>query len=88
MKKLAYKSVSALSGMAGGFISGLIFKQIWKLAAGQSDAPQATSKRYGWREVLIAAAVQGAIFGIVKAAIDRAGAQGYENMTGTWPGDE
>ncbi|MEU8266649.1 DUF4235 domain-containing protein [Sphaerisporangium sp. NPDC049002] len=86
MKKLAYRSVGALSGMAGGFISGLIFKQVWKLAAGKSDAPEATSKKYGWGEVLIAAAVQGAIFGVVKAAIDRASAEGIQNATGEWPG--
>ncbi|WP_305778628.1 DUF4235 domain-containing protein [Nocardia uniformis] len=33
----------------------------------------------------MAAVLQGAIFGLVKAAIDRAGAAGYESLTGTWP---
>ncbi|MET8161627.1 DUF4235 domain-containing protein [Sphaerisporangium sp. NPDC005289] len=87
MKKLAYRSVGALSGMAGGFVSSLIFKQVWKLVAGKDDAPQATSKQYGWSEVLVAAAIQGAIFGLVKAAIDRATAEGVQNATGEWPGD-
>ncbi|WP_248958264.1 DUF4235 domain-containing protein [Sphaerisporangium perillae] len=86
MKKLAYRSVGALSGMAGGLLSSLIFKQVWKLLAGKGDAPQATSKEYGWGEVLLAAAVQGAIFGLVKAAIDRASAEGVQNATGEWPG--
>ncbi|MFC4533513.1 DUF4235 domain-containing protein [Sphaerisporangium dianthi] len=86
MKKLAYRSVGALSGMAGGFLSSLIFKQVWKLMAGKDDAPQATSKEYGWGEVLIAAAVQGAIFGLVKAAIDRASAETVQSATGEWPG--
>ncbi|WP_214409726.1 DUF4235 domain-containing protein [Sphaerisporangium fuscum] len=87
MKKLAYRGVGALTGMAGGLISGLVFKQVWKLLAGKGDAPEATSKQYGWGEVLVAAAVQGAIFGVVKAAIDRATAEGIENATGTWPGE-
>lgn len=86
MKKLAYRSVGALSGMAGGLLSSLIFKQVWKLLAGKDDAPQATSKQYGWGEVLLASAVQGAIFGLVKAAIDRASAEGVQNATGEWPG--
>ncbi|MCW2879066.1 MAG: hypothetical protein JWQ95_3166 [Sphaerisporangium sp.] len=81
MKKLAYRSAGALSGMAGGFLSGLIFKQVWKLVAGKDDAPEATSKQYGWSEVLIAAAVQGAIFGVVKAAIDRASAESFHSMS-------
>ncbi|RCG32080.1 DUF4235 domain-containing protein [Sphaerisporangium album] len=87
MKKLAYRSVGALSGMVGGYVSGVIFKQLWKLAAGKDDAPQATSSQYGWTEVLIASAIQGAVFGVVKAAIDRATAEGIANATGTWPGD-
>jgi hypothetical protein len=36
--------------------------------------------------VLIAAAVQGAIFAVVKAAVDRAGAKGIKKITGTDPG--
>ncbi|MFC6087368.1 DUF4235 domain-containing protein [Sphaerisporangium aureirubrum] len=83
MKKLAYRSVSALTGMAGGYLSGVIFKQVWKTVAGKDDAPQASSREYGWGEVLLAAAVQGAIFGVVKAALDRATAQSIENATGT-----
>jgi hypothetical protein len=37
--------------------------------------------------VLIAAAIQGAIFAVVKAAIDRGGARAFQRWTGEWPGD-
>ena len=33
---------------------------------------------YGWKEILPAAALQGAIFALVKAAVDRGGAQGFQ----------
>jgi hypothetical protein len=36
----------------------------------------------------VAAAVQGAIFGAVKALVDRGGATGWRRLTGTWPGEE
>jgi hypothetical protein len=49
-------------------------------------AAHAKSAAPPWRQVLIAAAVQGAVFGGVKALVDRAGAHGYQKMTGTWPG--
>jgi hypothetical protein len=39
------------------------------------------------REVVLAAALQGAIFAATKAAIDRAGARGFTKLTGSWPGD-
>jgi hypothetical protein len=34
-----------------------------------------------------AAALQGAIFAFVKAAVDRGGAEGFRKMTGVWPGE-
>jgi hypothetical protein len=39
------------------------------------------------REVVLAAAIQGAIFAATKAAIDRAGARVFTRVTGSWPGD-
>jgi Protein of unknown function (DUF4235) len=36
---------------------------------------------------VLAAAIQGAIFAATKAAIDRAGARGFKQLTGAWPGD-
>ena len=32
--------------------------------------------------------MQGAIFALVKAAVDRGAAKGTRRLTGTWPGDE
>jgi Protein of unknown function (DUF4235) len=88
MIKVLYKPLGLLVSVLGGLVAGTIFKQIWKLAAHEDDAPQATDADRGWREILIAAALQGAIFAVVKAALDRTAAQGTEKLTGTWPGDE
>ena len=68
-------------------MSGAIFKQIWKHVAKEDDAPTALQSEYRMREVVLAAAIQGAIFAATKAAIDRAGARGFTKLTGTWPGD-
>jgi len=86
MKKLLYKPLSLAFGVAGGILAGIVFKQVWKVVAGEDDAPDATSEDYGWGEVLTAAALQGAIFAVVKAAVDRGGAQGVRKLTGEWPG--
>lgn len=85
VSKLAYKPVGLLLGIAGGALAGLVFKEVWKLAAGDDDAPNATDEDRGWGEVLAAAALQGAIFAIVKAAVDRGGATGVRKLTGQWP---
>ncbi|MGX6448429.1 DUF4235 domain-containing protein [Patulibacter sp. S7RM1-6] len=85
--KLLYKPLGIAFGVLGGIIGGAIFKQIWKRIADEDDAPAALESEYGWKEILPAAALQGAIFGAVKAMVDRAGAKGFEKATGTWPGD-
>ena len=86
MTKLAYKPFSLAFGVAGGVLAGMLFKQVWKHLAGQEEAPEATSPDYTWAEVLAAAALQGAIFAVVKAAVDRGGAVGIKKLTGDWPG--
>ncbi|WP_173083538.1 DUF4235 domain-containing protein [Phytohabitans rumicis] len=85
MGKVAYKPVGMLLGIGAGLLAGVIFKQVWKVAAGDDDAPDATDEERGWGEVLAAAALQGAIFAVVKAAVDRGGAAGVRSLTGKWP---
>ncbi len=87
MNKLMYKPLSLVFSVAGGVVAGAVFKKVWKLVADEDEAPSATSPDYGWGSVLAAAALQGAIFAVVKAAIDRGGAEGVRKLTGKWPDD-
>ncbi|GAA1569051.1 MULTISPECIES: DUF4235 domain-containing protein [Streptomyces] len=83
--KLAYRPVGMALGATGGLLAGLLFKQVWKLMGRQGDAPDAMDEDRAWSEILIAAALQGAVFAAVKAAVDRAGATGVRRLTGRWP---
>jgi chorismate-pyruvate lyase len=85
--KLAYRPIGLLGGILAGVVSGTIFKQVWKRVSDADDAPDALQSEYSLREVLLAAALQGAIFAATKAAVDRLGAQGFTKLTGSWPGD-
>jgi hypothetical protein len=85
VKKVLYKPLGLTFGVLGGLLAGMVFKQVWKLATGDDEAPGATDPDRGWAEVLTAAAIQGAVFALVKAAVDRGGAEGVRKLTGTWP---
>ena len=87
MIRLLYKPLGLAVSVLGGVLAGAVFKRLWKLTARQDEAPQATGADRGWREILIAAAAQGATFGLVKALLDRSAAQVMRKLTGTWPGD-
>ena len=84
--KLAYRPFGLISGIAGGLVAGAIFKQVWRRISDKDDAPDALQSEYPWREVLLAAALQGAVYAVVKAAVDRGGAKAFERWTGEWPG--
>jgi hypothetical protein len=85
LQKVAYKPVGLLLGIGAGMIAGFVFKEVWKVASGDDDAPNATDEDRHWGEILAAAALQGAIFAVVKALVDRGGATGVRKLTGQWP---
>jgi Protein of unknown function (DUF4235) len=87
MAKVLYTPVSLLISVLGAVAAGALFKQIWKRISDEEEAPKALESEYSWREVLPAAALQGAVFAFVKAGIQRGGAKGFERVTGIWPGD-
>ncbi|GAA0461634.1 DUF4235 domain-containing protein [Streptomyces sp. NPDC046215] len=84
--KIAYKPVGLALGAVSGMLAGVAFRRAWKMIGHEDDAPEATDRDRSWQEVLVAAALQGAIFAVVKAAVDRAGAATTQRLTGTWPG--
>lgn len=84
--KVLYKPWGMLAGIAGGALAGALFKRAWKLISGEEVAPSATDRGRGWIEVILAAGLQGLVYGAVKALVDRAGAAGFEKATGQWPG--
>ena len=88
MIKLLYKLVNVIASMLGGLLAGLIFKRVWKVIGRGDDAPKPTDERPGWGEILLAATLQGAIFAVVKAAVDRGAAEATRTPIGKWPGDE
>lgn len=85
--KLIYKPAGMLVGALGGVAATAVFRKIWTMATGEEEAPDPTDRERTWGSILLAAAVQGAIFGLVKAAVDRSGAAGYKKLTGKWPDD-
>jgi len=85
---LAYRPVGLLASVAAGAVASAIFKQIWKRASpgDKPDPPTALQTEYPFKEILVAAAVQGVVYSLVKTVIDRQGARAFERWTGEWPG--
>jgi Protein of unknown function (DUF4235) len=81
MKNLLNRLLSLGLSLASGVLAGAMFKGVWKLIARKDDAPQATDPQRSWREILPAAALQGAVFA-VKAAAERGTARAAASSPG------
>jgi hypothetical protein len=88
MVKFLYKQVNLIASTLGGLLAGLIFKGVWKIVGRGDDAPDPTDERQSWGEILLAATLHGAIFAVVKAALDRGAAETVRKLTGISPVDE
>lgn len=87
--KILYRPWGLFASLLGGLVAGQIFQQVWKRLDPDSseDPPKPLESEYRLRKILIAAAVQGAIFTVVRALINRGGARIFERWTGEWPGE-
>ncbi|MGV0852102.1 DUF4235 domain-containing protein [Mycolicibacterium phlei] len=82
VSKSLYKPLSIATSVAGGLLASKIFTEIWqRVSPDDEEPPEPKDLTRSTREALIAAAVQGLIFGLVRAAVDRAGAKGYRALT-------
>lgn len=84
--KLLYKPFGIVAGLVAGRAAGAIFRRLWAVAANETETPQAMEQYRRGTEVVAAAVLKGAVFGGVKAFVDRAFASEYFRQTGVWPG--
>ena len=80
LAKIGYKPIGLIFGMLGGLLAGHVFALVWKKLSHEDETPQPLSDDYSTREVLLAATLQGAIFGLIKTAVDRYGMKGVRRF--------
>ena len=63
------------AGMAAGAAGGAAFKSVWKRADHGREVPEAADTGRSWRSILLAAALQGAVFAVIHAVVERVAAR-------------
>jgi hypothetical protein len=85
--KFLFMPISIGGGLLAGMFARKVFDQIWGLFD-EEEPPDSKYREIDWPKLLIAAALQGAIFRALKEATDHASRRAFERTTGTWPGEE
>lgn len=85
--KLVYKPFGIILGLMAGFVSKKLFEAVWGIFDDE-EPPKPTTQQADWPKVLAAAAVEGVTFKVTRAAVDRAGAKGFDHLFGVWPGEK
>jgi hypothetical protein len=82
VSKALYMPLQIAASVAGGLLAGKLFTEIWqRLSPSDQEPPDPKDLDRPAREAITAAALQGLVFGLVRAAVDRAGAHGYKAVT-------
>ena len=80
--KMLYLPLSITTSVAGGLLASALFSQVWKrIDEPNREPPDPKDLDRPAAKALTAAAIQGLVFGLVRAAVDRAGAKGYHALT-------
>ena len=81
-----YKPFGIVFGILAGLLSKKLFDQLWGVVD-KEEPPKPTTLEASWPRILSAAAVQGVVFKVTRALVDRNAAKGFYWLTGAWPGE-
>ncbi len=87
MSKILFVPVSVLSGLLAGVIGKRLFGAIWGLIDDQ-EPPKPEHRRVPLGKLVLALAIEGALFALVRGLVSHGSRQAFSRVTGAWPGEE
>ena len=85
--KFLFMPFSILAGLIAGFMSKKIFDGIWQLF-NDEEAPEPEHRQISLVKLIMALAIEGAVFRAVRGLVDHSARRSFHRVTGSWPGDE
>jgi hypothetical protein len=85
--KVFFVPVSVVGGLAAGFAGRKLFERIWSMVDDE-EPPDPKHREISMAKMVIALALEGAIFRATKGLVDHGERRAFARMTGAWPGEE
>ena len=87
MAKVMFIPFSIGGGLLAGMLGRKLFEQVWGMID-KEEPPNPEHRAISVPKMLIALALEGAIFRLTSGALDHWARRGFERFMGTWPGEE
>jgi len=85
--KILFAPISIGAGLLAGFVAQKIFERLWAVVDDE-EPPEPDNREAPVVKLLVALAIEGAVFRLVKGLTDRGARKGFAALTGAWPGDD
>jgi Protein of unknown function (DUF4235) len=85
--KLLFAPIGIIGGLAAGFVGKKLFEQAWSIVDDE-DPPQPDQREATVGKLVLAAALEGAVFRAVRALFDHGTRSAFASVTGSWPGEQ
>ena len=87
MSKLFFIPFSIVSGLIAGLVGKKVFSFLWGLIDDE-EPPKAEHRDVDPRKLVLALAIDGAVFALVRGLVDHAARLAFARSYGAWPGEE
>jgi hypothetical protein len=85
--KFLFIPIGVLGGLLAGLVGKKLFEQIWGLID-EEEPPDPKHREISVPKMVVALALEGAIFRAVRGLADHGSRRSFAKMAGTWPGEE
>jgi hypothetical protein len=85
--KVVFLPISVLGGIIAGALGRKAFDVVWG-KVDEEEPPHPEHRQVDMRKLVVALALEGAIFRLVKGLFDHGARAGFARWTGAWPGEE
>jgi hypothetical protein len=85
--RFLFAPISIAGGLIAGMLAKKVFERLWSVIDDQ-EPPESEHREISIPKLLVAGALQGAIFRAVKEGSDHYSRRAFAGATGTWPGKE
>ena len=85
--KFLFLPFSIAAGLIAGFLSKKLFEALWGVID-EEEPPDSEHRDISLGKMIVAEALQGAIFRATRKVVDHEARKAFAGATGAWPGEE